>query len=85
MTGQLGAPTNERGVNALSGHPRIENGHRPDENQVSKTSGSCSREKLAPAARTLARSVASSVVLPTTQFFPSVAYTIKGEIREGSL
>jgi hypothetical protein len=59
-------------INTLSGHPRIENGHKADENQVSKTSGSCSRVKFAPAARASARFVASSIVLPTTQFFPSV-------------
>lgn len=62
----------DRTPNTLSGHPRIENGHKADENQVSKTSGSCSRVKLAPAARAFARFVASSTVLPTTQFFPSV-------------
>ena len=82
MTRSLGAPINDQGVNTLSGHPSIENGHRPDENQVSKTSESCSRAKFAPAARTFARSVASSVVLPTTQFFPSVSCAT-GEDEEG--
>lgn len=78
MTQPLGVSMNERDVNTLSGHPRIENGHRPDENQVSRTSESCSRENLVPAARTLARSVASSMVRPTTQFFPSVACSVSG-------
>lgn len=45
---------------------------------MSKTSWSCSRVKLAPAASAFARSVASSTVLPTTQFVPPVAC-----VREG--
>ena len=52
----------------------IPNGQRPEENQVSRTSSSCSRVKLVPLARTLARSVASSNVLPTTQFLPSLTW-----------
>jgi len=84
MTPPLDVSINERDVNTFSGHPRIENGHNPDENQVSRTSGSCSRSNLAPAARTLARSVASSMVLPTTQFLPSVACATSG-MRKGSL
>lgn len=54
----------------------IENGQRPDENQVSKTSSSCSRVNGAPLAKTLARFVASSRVLPTTQFLPSLIYEL---------
>ena len=57
---------------AFSGHPRIEKGHSPDENQVSRTSSSCSSSKFFPLAITLARSVASSAVRPTTQYFPSL-------------
>jgi len=30
------------GIHTLSGHPKIENGKRAEENQVSNTSGSCS-------------------------------------------
>jgi len=30
------------GIRTLSGHPKIENGKRAEENQVSNTSGSCS-------------------------------------------
>jgi hypothetical protein len=38
MTRPLDPSTNDQDVYTLSGHPRIENGHKPDENQVSKTS-----------------------------------------------
>ena len=38
MTRPLGPSINNQGVRTLSGHPRIENGHKPDENQVSNTS-----------------------------------------------
>jgi hypothetical protein len=49
----------------LSGQPMIENGHRPDENQVSRTSSSCSSINFLPPASAVARCVASSRFLPT--------------------
>lgn len=85
MTRPLGTPINEQEINTLSGHPSVENGHSPDENQVSKTSESCSRAKSAPAARVFARSVASSMVLPTTQFFPSVTCTTSEDKEDNSI
>jgi hypothetical protein len=61
------------GVDRLtfSGHPRMENGHNPEENQVSSTSSSCSRTNFFPFASVVARDVASSSVRPTTQCVPS--------------
>lgn len=50
----------------LSGHPMIAKGQRPDENQVSRTSSSCSRVYFLPLATLSARAVASSRVRPTT-------------------
>lgn len=60
----------------LSGQPMIENGQSPEENHVSRTSSSCSSVNGSPAARTFARSVASSRLRPTTQFLPSLASKI---------
>ena len=57
----------------------MENGHNPEENQVSRTSSSCSRVNLAPPASFLARSSASCTFRPTTQFFPSFAW--KNDVR----
>lgn len=62
-------------MQTFSGQPSIENGHKPDENQVSNTSSSCWRVKGFPPARFSARWVASSSVRPTTQFAPSARYT----------
>lgn len=58
-------------MQTFSGQPSIENGHKPEENQVSSTSSSCWREKGFPPASFSARWVASSSVRPTTQFLPS--------------
>src|ERR1051326_3792754 len=34
-------------ISDSSGHPSVESGHRPEENQVSRTSGSCSNPSSA--------------------------------------
>jgi len=57
----------ERSKLTLSGHPMMAKGQRPDENQVSRTSSSCSRVYFLPLATLSARAVASSRVRPTTQ------------------
>jgi hypothetical protein len=53
----------------------MEKGHKADENQVSKTSSSCSSVNLRPAANFSALAVASSAVLPTTQLSGFADYT----------
>ena len=55
------------GARTSAGQPRMENGQSPEENHVSSTSLSCSKEKLAPLAIFAARSVASVRERPTTQ------------------
>ena len=47
------------------------NGHRADENHVSRTSSSCFKVNGRPLASTLARAFASSMFRPTTHLFPS--------------
>ena len=56
----------------FAGQPMIDQGQRPDENQVSSTSSSCSSVNLASPANFFAFAVASSSVRPTTQFLPSL-------------
>ena len=68
---------NETRITVLLGHPIVEKGQRPEENQVSKTSSSCSREMSLES--TLgnffnANSRASSADLPETQRVSSDRY-----------
>ncbi len=51
---------------SVLGQPRIDMGHKPELNQVSRQSGSCSRRNFFPAYFASALAWASSGVLPTT-------------------
>jgi hypothetical protein len=63
----------------FSGQPRIEKGHRPDENQVSRTSSSCSKVYLRPAADASALASASSRVRATTQLASSAVCNVSAK------
>lgn len=68
----------------FSGHPTVENGQRPDENQVSRTSSSCSKVKFLPfvRSRAFAFSRASASVLPATQLAPSEVYVADRQLSQ---
>jgi hypothetical protein len=58
---------------SVLGQPRMAMGHRPELNQVSRQSGSCSKRYFLPAYFSAALALASSGVLPTTQGESSVS------------